>query len=93
MISFDQIPKLYLVSGSTDLRKGINGYAAIVQSYLKMNRWMMNVCLSSAISITIKLNVYIGMVLVFGYCINGWRKERSNGISLLTVVIQLPISN
>ena len=36
MISFDQIPKLYLVSGATDLRKGINGYSAIVQSYLKM---------------------------------------------------------
>ncbi len=36
MISFDQIPKLYLVSGATDLRKGINGYEATVQSYLKM---------------------------------------------------------
>ena len=31
MIRFDDIPDIYLISGSTDLRKGIDGYAMIVQ--------------------------------------------------------------
>ena len=31
MIRFDDIPDIYLISGPTDLRKGIDGYAMIVQ--------------------------------------------------------------
>ena len=31
MIRFDDIPNIYLISGSTDLRKGIDGYASIIQ--------------------------------------------------------------
>jgi hypothetical protein len=31
---FEKIGKLYLVTGVTDLRKGIDGYAALIQSQL-----------------------------------------------------------
>lgn len=31
MISFDNIPNVYIAAGYTDLRKGIDGYAHIVQ--------------------------------------------------------------
>ena len=34
MIGFDAIPQIYVVMGATDLRKGIDGYAAIVQEEL-----------------------------------------------------------
>lgn len=35
MIAFDSIPKIYLVTETVDLRKGIDGYASIIQeSYL-----------------------------------------------------------
>ena len=37
MICFDDIPKIYLVSGSTDLRKGIDGYAHIVQNHFHLD--------------------------------------------------------
>ena len=32
MIRFDEIPTIYLVKGVTDLRKGIDGYAAVINS-------------------------------------------------------------
>lgn len=32
MISFDDIPEIYIVQNVTDLRKGIDGYASIVQN-------------------------------------------------------------
>lgn len=35
MIRFDDIRELYLVSGATDLRKGIDGYAALISSRLQ----------------------------------------------------------
>lgn len=35
MIRFDDIRELYLVSGATDLRKGIDGYAALIVSKLQ----------------------------------------------------------
>lgn len=31
MIQFDDIPKVYIVKGVTDLRKGIDGYTSIIQ--------------------------------------------------------------
>lgn len=31
MISFDDIPEIYIVKNVKDLRKGIDGYASIVQ--------------------------------------------------------------
>ncbi len=37
MIRFDDIKEIYLVKGVTDLRKGIDGYAAIVSSELRRN--------------------------------------------------------
>lgn len=36
MISFDNVPKLFMISGDTDLRKGINGYADIIQNKLNL---------------------------------------------------------
>jgi len=35
-ISFKDIGEIYLVTGYTDLRKGIDGYAGIVQNTLKL---------------------------------------------------------
>ena len=35
MIRFDDISEIYLVKGVTDLRKGIDGYAALVSSELQ----------------------------------------------------------
>lgn len=32
MIRFDDIPEIYIVKGATDLRKGIDGYTAIIQN-------------------------------------------------------------
>ena len=37
MIRFDDIPKIYLVSGTTDLRKGIDGYAHIIQNHFHLD--------------------------------------------------------
>ena len=37
MISFDAIQNIYLVQGATDLRKGIDGYASIVQDRCKLD--------------------------------------------------------
>ena len=34
MISFDDIPEIYIVKNVTDLRKEIDGYASIVQDAL-----------------------------------------------------------
>lgn len=34
MIRFDDIPNIYLFTGPTDLRKGIDGYAAIIENEL-----------------------------------------------------------
>lgn len=34
MIGFSEVKNLYVVTGVTDLRKGIDGYAAIVQAQL-----------------------------------------------------------
>ena len=35
MISFEKIPKVYIACGPTDLRKGIDGYAYIIQDTFK----------------------------------------------------------
>lgn len=35
MIGFDEVNALYLVTGATDLRKGIDGYAGIIKTQLK----------------------------------------------------------
>lgn len=35
MIRFDEIKEIYLAAGVTDLRKGIDGYAAMVQTELR----------------------------------------------------------
>lgn len=32
MINFERIPKTYIAVGSTDLRKGMDGYAALIQN-------------------------------------------------------------
>lgn len=37
MIGFDGIPEIYIVQGCTDLRKGIDGYARIVQGRLGLD--------------------------------------------------------
>lgn len=37
MISFKDIPKIYIAQGYTDLRKGIDGYAHIVQDHFSLN--------------------------------------------------------
>lgn len=36
MICFSEIPKIYLVAGATDLRKGIDGYATLIQNQLQL---------------------------------------------------------
>lgn len=37
MISFDKIKSIHLVHGATDLRKGIDGYASIIQDRCKLD--------------------------------------------------------
>ena len=37
MISFKEISKIYIAQGYTDLRKGIDGYAAMIQDQFKLN--------------------------------------------------------
>lgn len=37
MIGFNDINKIYMAQGYTDLRKGIDGYASIVQDHFKLN--------------------------------------------------------
>ena len=37
MISFEKIPKVYIACGPTDLRKGIDGYAHIIQDTFKLS--------------------------------------------------------
>lgn len=33
MITFTEIPTIYLVQGTTDLRKGMDGYASLIQDH------------------------------------------------------------
>ena len=37
MISFKEIPEIYIAQGYTDLRKGIDGYASLIQDHFKLN--------------------------------------------------------
>lgn len=37
MIGFNDISKIYMAQGYTDLRKGIDGYASIVQDHFKLS--------------------------------------------------------
>lgn len=37
MIGFKEIPNIYVACGKTDLRKGIDGYAAIVQDTFELD--------------------------------------------------------
>lgn len=37
MIRFDHIPKIYIITSFTDLRKGIDGYAHIVQDNFQLS--------------------------------------------------------
>lgn len=37
MITFETIPEIYIAYGATDLRKGIDGYANIVQSQFQLS--------------------------------------------------------
>ena len=37
MVIFDEIPKIYLITGSVDLRKGIDGYTNMIQNVFKLN--------------------------------------------------------
>lgn len=37
MIGFNNISKIYMAQGYTDLRKGIDGYASIVQDHFKLS--------------------------------------------------------
>ena len=37
MIGFSDIKSVYLAQGYTDLRKGIDGYASIIQDHFKLN--------------------------------------------------------
>ena len=37
MIPFNDIPRIYLVTGYTDLRKGIDGYATLIQNAFNQN--------------------------------------------------------
>lgn len=37
MINFDDVKEIYLAQGYTDLRKGIDGYACIVQDRFKLS--------------------------------------------------------
>lgn len=37
MIGFHDISKIYMAQGYTDLRKGIDGYASIVQDHFKLS--------------------------------------------------------
>ena len=37
MISFDDIPEIYIVKNVTDLRKGIDGYASIIQDLYQIS--------------------------------------------------------
>lgn len=37
MIELDSIPKIFLVQGTTDLRKGIDGYASIIQDHFHLD--------------------------------------------------------
>ena len=46
MISFEKIPKVYIACGPTDLRKGIDGYAHIIQDTFKLSPFRM-LCLFS----------------------------------------------
>lgn len=85
MIDIDSIDNIYIVSGVTDLRKGIDGYAHIVQDSLKLDPFSK--------SIFIFCNRQHNKIKVLTYDINGfwlmykrldkstfkWIKESENG--------------
>ena len=68
MIRFDDIPKVYIVKGVTDLRKGIVRYTSIIQELSRM------FCLFFVTDIEIRSNVFTGMEMVFGCCIKDLKK-------------------
>lgn len=45
ILNLDEIDGIYMVAGPTDLRKGIDGYSAVVSSHLKLDPFEKNLYL------------------------------------------------
>jgi len=78
MIKFDDISTIYMGQGYTDLRKGIDGYSAIVQSTFHLDSF------DDALFIFYnrqrnKLKCQTGMAQDSGYYISDWKRGVLNG--------------
>jgi hypothetical protein len=78
MISGASVEKVYLAQGKTDLRKSIDGLAALVREEFDLDPF--SPCLFVFCNRSRdKLKIYNGIIMVFGCIIDDWRKGNSTG--------------
>ena len=74
MINLYDLGQVYIVCGRTDMRRGIDGLAAIVKDKFDLDPFAGQVFILAAVVIALKL--YIGMVKVIGSYIRDSKMAR-----------------
>lgn len=70
---------IYIACGYTDLRRGIDGLASIVQSQFQLDPFQKMLLSCSAAEDKTASRDCTGKETDFSCCINDWRTERSSG--------------
>lgn len=77
-LDFTKVEKIFLVTGKTDLRKGIDGLARIIQQDYELNVYEDAIFLFAAIDVT-DLNYSTGITMASFSGINESKTAGSNG--------------
>ncbi|GKV69413.1 hypothetical protein NCCP2716_19110 [Sporosarcina sp. NCCP-2716] len=75
---YTQVQNIYIVCGKTDMRKGIDGLAALIQDSFELDPYSASIFLFAGWKKT-DTNVYISTVTASPCCISGWIVESCNG--------------
>lgn len=67
---FTKVKNIYIVCGRTDMRKGIDGLAALVQDSFELDPYS-DAIFYFQVRAEIAINVFILMAMVSLYCISG----------------------
>ena len=68
IVDYTKVDHIYIVCGKTDMRKSIDGLAAIVQGQFNLNAFD-NCVFFSAEVVVINTKRYSGMVMDLCYCV------------------------
>lgn len=76
MINLYDLGQVYIVCGRTDMRRGIDGLAAIVKDEFDLDPFSGRVFISSAVAVATVSRLYIGMVRDIGCFIKDLKMAR-----------------